>query len=503
MNIRIATSSGDSPRRSFLSYTLATLLFLFLVVSAIHLAKPLFDNDFYWHLKTGYWMWEHQAFPSLDPFTFPPQPDDLHRTRFMLTSYWLFQLLLCAFHKAAGNGGIIFFRLLLVVAFGAIFYRFSEKKKLVTALAAGIGLTQILSEFFPERPQFISFICCALLLSTIFTHLNGKKQQLMPLLVPLSLTMLLWANSHGGFLLGNILLLLILLAEGVKFVHPKLEPISGKEYLHLTLAITAAIAISVVNPNHIFSFEMVRSYAEASSIIHTSTLENSHLYEYYTLMGGYQPAITVCTYLAILIIFLRSRERTNITWIGLLLLLGYMGLQHVRYHPFFLIVAILFAIRYYDTSVLGKKTLATLLIFFIVVVSLSLYRTPQNFKLIGRYGLVPAAYFPVKVCDYLIDHPIEGNVFTTIDWGGYVLWRIAPHNKLFIDGRHMDPSRSWQYFFHENDWQPLYDKYNIRILILPTYDEPNKPNAVAAKLARDPRWRLVSQGNNGSLFVRN
>lgn len=495
-------SSHTLNRQSYWSRLMTVLLASLILVWASHMLKPLFDNDFYWHLKTGCWIWDHKALPSVDPFSIPPQPEDPHRTRFMLTSYWLFQLMLCAFHKIAGVGGIIFFRFILASIFIAVFYRFSVGKKPVTALVAGIGITQVFSEFFPERPQFISFICCAVLLSIVFTHISERREGLLSLLVPLCLTMLLWANTHGGFLLGDILLLYILLAESFKFVHPGLEPVSRKEYAHLAISIGSAILVSLINPNHIYSFEAMTSYAEASSIIHTSTLENSNLYEFFTLVGGTQPAVTICTYLLTLVVFLKSRDRTNITWIGILLLLGYMGLQHVRYHPFFLISAMLLVIRYFDTAVTGKVSASVIIIFLITVATLSLSRTPQNFKRISQYGWIPAAYFPVKVCDYLVEHGIEGNVFTTVDWGGYVLWRVAPERKIFIDGRHMDPSRSWEYFFNMNNWKVLYDKYDIRVVILPIYDAPNKLSEVTRKMEMDPGWLLVNRNNNGSLFVR-
>lgn len=489
-------------QQSFWSIMMAVLCVALTLVSVIHLLKPLYDNDFYWHLKTGCWIWDHKALPTSDPFSIPPQPLDPHRTQFMLTSYWLFQLILCAFYKIAGLSGIIIFRFILGSIFLALFYRFAVNKTIATTLVASIWITQILAEFFPERPQFISFVCCALLLTTVFTHLEEKKTALIPLLVPLCLIMLLWANTHGGFLLGVILLLVMLLAEGFKFIHPRLKPISRKEYINLTIAIIAAILTSIINPNHIFSFEMMRSYAEASSIIHTSTLENSHIFEYYQLMGGPQPALTMCTYLFTLFIFFKSRNRTNITWLGLLLLLGYMGLSHVRYYPFFFIVATLFAIRNFDITVTGTVARSVIMAFFITVLTLSLAKTPQNIRSVAQYGWVPAGYFPVKVCDYLVDHHIEGNVFTLLDWGGYLLWRLPPQQKLFIDGRHLDPARSWEYFFYVGNWKILYDKYNIRAVIIPTYDAPRIKSEVFNKLALDPEWQLVNSNNNGSLFVR-
>lgn len=504
MKTCITNPFNISRLRSCRSGLIVFLFMLLFLVWAIHLLKPLYDNDFYWHLKTGCWILDNRALPATDPFSIPPQPEDYHRTRFMLSSYWLFQLMLCLFYKAGGFSSILVFRFILAVVLIAVFYRFSDRKRLFTALVASVGITQLLDEHFPERPQFISFVCVALLLSVTINHLAKRRRELLPLLVPLCLTMLLWANAHGGFLLGDILLVVVLLAEGGKFVHPKLEPVSGREYLNLAISVCCAVLVSMLNPNHIFSFEMVRSYAQASSVIHTQMLENSNLYEFYIERGGTGPIIALCTYLFTMVIFCKSPYRSNVTWIGLLLLLGYMGVQHIRYYAFFLIAAILFTIRYFDSTHIGKIFKSLIVAFLLIVVTLSLARIPGNLKTISKYGWVPADYFPVNACDYLVERGVEGNVFTILNWGGYVLWRVAPQQKIFIDGRHIDEVRSWEYFFHlnNNNLQAIFDKYDIRVVMLPTYEAPGKRSEVLRKIEMAPEWQLVNSSNNVSLLIR-
>ena len=503
MKINIQNVFHVTGKGTYRSVLLAVFFVSLCAVWSLHLIKPLFDQDFYWHLKTGFWMWDHRELPTIDPFSIKPLRADSHRTQFILTSYWFFQLLLCAFYKMGGFGGIILFRFILSALFIAIFYRFSITKNTIVALGAGIGITQILSLYFPERPQFISFVCSALLLSLVFARLRERKGGLLSLLVPLSLTMLVWANTHGGFILGQILLVYILLAEAVKFVHPALLPISGKEYMNLAISICSAVLVSFINPNHIHSIEMVLPSGEANSFIYTSILEFSNLYEYYKSEGGHEPIIAVCTYIFILFIFLSSRDRTNITWIGLLGLLGYMGLRHIRYYPLFLVCATLFAIQYFDTRTIGKISRIALCIFFVIVVGLSLSKTPRNLKNISTYGWVPASYYPVKVCDFVNANGMNGNVFTTMDWGGYVIWRLAPQQKVFFDGRQLDPARSWEYFYGLDNWKMLFDKYDIRVAIVPILEEPFKPYALTKALEMDSAWRLVRSANNGAVFIRN
>lgn len=498
MDASVQNPTHIQDRKGTRSVLITVLSVSLIILWATHLLKPLFDPDFYWHLKTGYWIWEHGSLPVSDPFSIPPQPEDPYRTRFMLTSYWMFQLLLCAFHKVGGFSGIIIFRFISAAAIAAVFYRFSARKDLAALLVAGIGLTQILASFFPERPQFISFICCAILLSVIFTYLGERKGRLLSLMLPLCLTMLFWANMHGGFLLGEILLLYILMAEAVKFLHPKLMPLSGREYFVLAVSTCSAMSIAILNPNHIHSFGMMRSYAEASSIIHTSTLENSTLLEQFRLMGGVEPLLALCTYLFTVTVFIVSRERTNITWIGLLLLLGYMSVQHIRYYPLFAVAATLLAMRHFDAAGVGRTTLYVIAMVFVTAASMSLSKTPRNLSLISRYGWVPASNYPVKVCDYINSRGIGGNIFTLMNWGGYVLWRVSPQQKIFFDGRQIDPGRSWEYFYNMDEWiklKMLFNRYDIQVVILPKGELTNS-------METDDEWQLADHGNNALLFVR-
>lgn len=502
MKIHIENILNFYDKKIYRSGLLTVLAVFFLIVSALLLIKPLFDTDFYWHLKTGFWIWDHQRLPNIDPFSIQPQQAGSHRTQFILSSYWLFQLLLCAFYKMGGFSGIIFFRFILATLFIAIFFRFSVRKNILFVLVVGIGLTQILDSHFPERPQFISFVFTALLLSIIFIRLRERDWSLLSLLIPLCITMFFWANMHGGFLMGLVLLSYILLAEALKFIHPKLAPLPGKEYLKLAISILSAILVSIINPNHIYSFEMILPSVEGNDFIYSALLEFSSMYELFKDVGGHEPVIAICTYIIAIILIICSRERTNITWMGLLILLGYLGLSHVRYYPFFLICAMLFAIQYFDTKVVGKAAKFVLVTFFITVVISSFLTIPQNLQRISKYGWVPASYFPVKVCDYINANGIGGNVFTLMNWGGYVIWRLAPQHKVFFDGRQIDAGRAWEYLFNLENWKMIFDKYDIRVVIVPLYDSSYKRALFTKAIETDSGWRLVSSSNNGAVFVR-
>ena len=90
---------------------LGAVVLLFFAGLFAHLTVPLFDNDFWWHLATGKWMWQHGAIIQADPFDFPSYPQDFPvYTGFFLKQYWLSQLMMYGVYSAAGFAGLIVLR---------------------------------------------------------------------------------------------------------------------------------------------------------------------------------------------------------------------------------------------------------------------------------------------------------------------------------------------------------------------------------------------------------
>jgi hypothetical protein len=115
----------------------------------------------------------------------------------------------------------------------------------------------------------------------------------------------------------------------------------------------------------------------------------------------------------------------------------------------------------------------------------------------------------VAVSDYIAANSLQGNVFTTSDWGGYVLWRLAPQRKVFCDSRQLFPDRYLEYLASQDRggneylWKRLLDRYSIQLVILPLLGHDFRPYAMTAALSMDKGWREISRGNNGVAFMRN
>ena len=48
--------------------------------------------------------------------------------------------------------------------------------------------------------------------------------------------------------------------------------------------------------------------------------------------------------------------------------------------------------------------------------------------------------YPAGAADFLLAHHVAGPIFNTYEYGGYLIWRLWPEQRVFIDGRSLSES---------------------------------------------------------------
>jgi hypothetical protein len=120
---------------------------------------------------------------------------------------------------------------------------------------------------------------------------------------------------------------------------------------------------------------------------------------------------------------------------------------------------------------------------------------------------------PTQAADFLKAHNVSGRMFNTYENGGYLVWRLWPTQRDFIDPRglseeaYADYSRIL-YYADSNGGKSadeLLAKYGIQVLVLDGFDRfTGKIHTLAAALA-DPKqteWKLVQADNRSMVFMR-
>ena len=134
------------------------------VVTVFLLLRPVNDPDFFWHLKTGDWIWQHRELPAQDPFNYTSRPGNEDGQRFILTSYWVSQVLYHVICDAWGLPGIVALKFLIALLFVVALIKLRRGDPLVHAALVLVSLPLFYRLFPFDRPQVFSFVFFAVLL---------------------------------------------------------------------------------------------------------------------------------------------------------------------------------------------------------------------------------------------------------------------------------------------------------------------------------------------------
>lgn len=488
-----------------------TLLIATLILAGNYLLRPFYDPDFFWHLKTGEWIWQNKALLAMDPFTILPQPPASPRTEFILSSYWLSQLFMYAFYSVGGIAGLAFLRVILVIALFSVFFLWSKRHDVYFIAITALGGFQLFDSYPVERPQFFSFICFAWLL-LLLNRLANNQDESTPLwrrIAPLSVLMIIWSNLHGGYFVGQVILTFFLLTEGCKFLHPALQPLPRHTYRALLIAVLAALAASFINPNPVTGLQVLLDTTNSNNFLYTTNIEYYSAIACFKQFHNFSIILNLLFAILIFTILLYSRYRTDLTWLGLLTATALMGFQHIRYIPFFLITGTFFLLMYFKEKRSGWFIPAIVMGLLITTGIYSLGTEPFNLRRLIRYGWIPASDYPVAAADFIIRHNLAGNVYNKYSWGGYLIWRLGPNIKIFRDGRQLDAGRYWEGLMSEvmpasseAPWKKLFSKYDIDTAIIPMTDSHGSISPLFSALRMEKGWIQVFAKDNSTVFRR-
>ncbi|GAB4484396.1 MAG: hypothetical protein OHK006_08580 [Thermodesulfovibrionales bacterium] len=513
-------SAGTGAQHVFLARSAVIVLIACLAALVfLHLLRPFADNDFFWHLKTGQWIWENRTLPFEDPFSLVTPPAYTADQKFILTSYWLSQLILCFADLAGGLNGIVVLRF-IIVGMLIVVMILSRRGKGDTAIYLSlltICLASVLA--YPvERPQFFSFLCFAILLHLLGGARDGNTRfRRRGIVWALPLLMLIWSNLHGGYIAGIAVILLTVLAESVRFAHPALTPLPRPDFRALLFAAGAGIASSLCNPNgHHAFWRVAGEQASSSDAVLADIIRNN--VEYMSsverfAMGGHDILLFwfFCALSVASVLFFARRP--DITRILLLASTGCAAFMSIRYIPFFMIAALPFISR--SLSATRMAGLAKVALVAISIGTAAYFAAGErgNVSRFASGNLVSGFSLPVAAADFARANDLKGNMFTFSDWGGYLMWRLGPDTKVFIDGRflypdlyHIERSIASAADFPLNGlpyWKATLSRFDITHIYLPLMSDFGETYPLLYALLNDAEWLPVFSSLNSMIFVRN
>lgn len=486
------------------------LLLTIIIISSLYLLSPFYDADFFWHLKTGEWIWHNRQLPTEDPFSYTIQSHHNSREYFLLTSYWLSQVMYYLFYYAGGMQGLVILRFITA---GILLFTIFKLKEGDSILYLGLLIifSSLFFEGYPvERPQVFSFLFFGLLLfflQKIRHETHPFSERVIYFVLPL--VMLVWANIHAGFIVGQVTIILYIIMDGIKFISPSLKPIKKEAYKRLLITGVSAIVFSFANPNtyHVLS-EMI-------STPHTLTLYNT---EYYSTVQTFRIYIDYSMILYWFIVFLTIAgfiihiKGIDISELALLACLGFVSFTTVRYVPFFMIAALPVVGRYFSKGRLLKLSRASVCIIAILTCIFFVWDERGNFNNITSNKWVDSNSFPADAAEFIIATGLKGNMYNHFNWGGYLIWRLAPERKVFTDGRGLDEYTYMESRFIDSAytknfsippvWKSKLEAYGVNYIIIPFIEPDGTVLPLLNALLDDSDWIPVFFKSNSVIFVR-
>lgn len=480
----------------------AWLVLVSVVLTALCLvglfATEIGDTDFWWHLKTGQFLVQHHALPVPDPFAFttalnPSAYAGEDQVRhFNLTHEWLAQALLYCVYVVGGLPSIILARALLLAGFcgwaGLLAARRSGN--FYFGIAAAFAAASLAIHFTADRPALFTFFMVAAFVAIL------EYGRFLWMLLPLAL---LWANCHGGFVLGWV----VVLAYCAGTVRLRSRSPATADGLRLWLVAAGVIAVSGLNPNGFAVVSTLLRYRQSSMT--ANLIEWSPPY-----LWGPPYAFDILLYSTAAVLFI-SWRRVRISDWALFAAFGTASLLAFRNIPLIGFLAPVLIASYFPVRLRVPRITAWLLpILLAGVVAFGAAR--------GSIFQLRAAMwkFPVGAADYLLQNHISGPLFNTWEDGGYLIWRLWPQQRVFIDGRSLSESanRDYRQVLYNIGSQidqvagpraELLHRYGIQAVVTNTFEYVSGaayPLAMALAEPASAEWQLVYDDAHSLVFLR-
>src|SRR5919204_6570403 len=487
-----------APRTLFLAGVFIAILRQFV--------QPIFDPDFWWHLRTGQWIVEQRALPDHDLYTYTIQD------HVWTTHEYLVEVIMWALWTHGGSVAIsIAFGLLTWWAFWLLYKTASGPRQPFVIVGMGLALGTIAgAAIWGPRSQMITFFFSCLQLYWLDGYLRGRSRaiQWFPLL------MVLWTNLHGGFVIAFGWFGVALAAEAVHWFFDRGSMVHRRHLRMLGIVTVASALVVLANPHgiglYLYSYETQFSPAQQKLIVEWFS-PNFHE------LASRPFELTV-----VLLIVGFAVRRPTLYQLLLTLATLVLALQSVRHIVLFvaattptLILVYSDIWRSYGRPAwqrladarewrfrLPERT-PVLAVVIVLIAGLVAFRAGQE---MGKQPEYTRTTYPVAAAEWLAAHPNVGTrMYNQYGWGGYLVYRLYPdpERRVFAFG---EAALMGDDFLNEyqnvqtlrSNWQQILDKYQVDYVVY------NRGEALANVLASEPdRWTLVYSDDVAVIYVRN
>jgi hypothetical protein len=446
------------------------------------------DPDLWWHIKIGQFIAATRHWPMTDPYSFTVHGQP------WIAYEWGGEVLL---GWASRIGGIRGLDLLLIALGAAVVLALYGLGTLRSGNSkAGFLAAAVLFPFanisFTLRPQMLGYLFLVLTLIALELFRQGKRSAVW-CLPPL---MLIWVNTHGSFVIGLGMILLYWMCGLVAFEKGGVQAKrwSPEERRTLSLVFLLCVAVLPITPYGtdlaVYPFNMAFS----------QPLNIASIAEWQPMPFNFAFGKI---FLALVLVFFLVQIVFGFVWRLEELVLFFAGTALAIVHSRFLLLFVPFALPLLATvaarwahpySRAKDKYLLNALLMAVVVIAMVHY-FPSRRNLDQKVS----SLFPVQAVEYLRHHPVQGPMFNSYGFGGYL---IGAGYQTFIDGRADIFERGGVL----NDYLELVRLKPGGLDVLRRYGIDscliNRDDPLSTVLQALPGWKRVYVDKVSALFVR-
>jgi hypothetical protein len=516
---RSSSAEGASVARGWVKWLLPSAsdliyigIFCALICTALAV-KLLGDAGIGWHIRTGQQILTTHSIPRTDPFssTMGGKP--------WFAWEWLYDAIVGTLANIAGLNAVAWFTAAVIAFVFAWMFRLLVRREMnfIYALLLVMLAMSASTIHFLARPHVMTWLLMLaffwVLDSTERNYFKGvgrhRKLWALPLL------MLVWVNVHGGFVLGFVLLAVFWFGaiwtwkrtqgSGINDVLRKIA--AAKRIGDLTRVGLASVVASLINPYgwklhaHIFSYLTDRFLMD-----HVEEFQSPNFH------GVAQKCFLILLIGSLGVLVTRGRRlRTSE---GLLVLfVTYAGLYASRNIPISSILLVMivgpwlpsegvierFSLRVSAVE-LGLRSHLWPVLFTVLT-----FAAVLNGGRVGPSALIDAHFdskrMPVDAVSFLAQHEVKGPIFSPDYWGGYLIYRLYPTQRVVLDDRHdlygSEFLKEYLGAIHvEQGWEGFLQRTDPGCVLMP------RTGALAGILSKTAGWKMVYEDQTATAFVR-
>lgn len=494
-----------------LTFNRLVIALTFLAIFAMA-ARVSVDTDTWWHLRTGQWIVANGAIPQTDPFSQTRAGAEWRIPGWVVQVplYWLF--------ANFSYAGLNLFTAALVTLTFALVYPACSGPPLLRAFVLVLAAT-VSGIYWSARPQLVSLVLAAAFALILYRWRcsphplpplplgEGERQNYsLPRLLPLPVLMMAWANAHGGFAIGFILLALTFAGEALKFFwvwrSSRNAQHATRPLLQLagvSLLCALAVALNPAGPEMLgYPFKTV-GIGALREFIQEWQSPNFHTLEQQVFLW-----LLFATFAVVAL----SRRLVDVTDLVLVIGVAYLGFLAGRNVPLLAVVAPPLLTRQADDWLnhngqrppfVGQPILNWLLLIVLTLVAALKVATVLPAS-VNEQAIAKVS--PVGAVEFIRRERPPGPLYNSYNFGGYLMWALYPDYPVFVDGRTdlYDDAFLREYLrvsLGRPGYEEMLDRYGVRLAVV------EAESLLGDRLSENPRWRELYRDDVAAVYERN